>query len=202
MKKFAIISIIVLLAILVTSCMQPTEAIVQTSVVTETQTQTVQADPTTVINTVVNTVIVVKVVDPITGNEYAIKQGSVGMANADANVNSYFNGLDAHWIGLMLNGDDVEHQFNIVIAPYSNDTVIPAPDNIADWVTISSNNFANGVLTVEPMNASSLYMTLNVPSGIKLPQRWGFTVGTKDVTYGTIGVVNPVRWIVNMRPQS
>ena len=192
MKKLIVGIFIMSLTLLsFAGCSQPTQAIIQTSVITETKTL-----PAT---TVVNTITVIKVVDPISGNEYVIQQGSVGMANADANVQSYFNGLDAHWIGLVLNGDDTEHQFNIVIAPYSSDVVSPAPSGIADWITISNNKLVDGVLTVEPMSAASLYMTLNVPSGIQLPQEWGFTVGIKDVNAGNVGVVNPVRWIVNMR---
>lgn len=179
MKKLAIISIVVLLAVLVSSCMQPTEAIVKT--------------------TIVNTVTVVKVVDPITGNEYIIKPGEVGVANADASVNNYFNGLNASWIGMVLNGDDTEHQFNITVTPYSNDNVVAAPTGIADWVTISNNNLVDGVLTVQPMSSASLYTTLNVPSGITLPQTWGFTVNISRVDQGNYAVADAIRWIVHMR---
>lgn len=173
------------------SCTQSTQAIVQTSVITETKTL-----PAT---TVVNTVSVVKVIDPITGNEYTIQQGIVGVANVDANAHDYFNGLDAHWIGLVLNGDDTEHQFNITVTPYSNDSVAPAPNGIADWVTISNSNLLDGVLTVSPMSAASLYTTLNVPSGVQLPQTWGFIVSVKRADQGNYATADAIRWIVNMR---
>ena len=184
--------------LLLSSCMQPTEAVVQTSVVTETQTQTVQAIPTTVVNTVT----VIKVVDPISGNKYTINKGEVGVANADANVNGYFNGLNASWIGLVLNGEDTEQQFNITVTPYSNANVVAAPDNVSDWVTITNNNFVNGVLTVSPMSAASLYTTLNVPSGITLPQNWGFIVSISRVDQGSYATANAIRWLVHMRPPS
>ena len=172
-------------------CMQPTQAVVQTSVITETKTL-----PAT---TVVNTVTVIKVVDPISGNEYVIKQGETGVANADANVHDYFNGLDASWIGLELNGDDVEHQFNVTVTPYSNDSIAPAPSEIADWVTITNPNLVNGLLTVSPMSAASLYTTLNVPSGIQLPEDWGFTVNVARADQGNYVVAEAIRWIVHMR---
>jgi len=197
MKKLLFIIPLVSL-LLFSSCMQPTEAVVQTSVVTETQTQTVQAIPTTVINTVT----VVKVVDPISGNKYVINKGEVGVANVDANVNGYFNGLNASWIGLVLNGDDTEHQFNVTVIPYSNANVVAAPDNIADWVTVTNNNLVNGVLTVAPMSAASLYTTLNVPSGINLPQNFGFIVSVSDINQGSYATANAVRWLVHMRSPS
>jgi hypothetical protein len=179
--------------------MQPTEAVVQTSFVTETQTQTVQAIPTTVVNTVT----VIKVVDPISGNEYVIKQGEIGVANADASVNSYFNGLDAHWIGLVLNGDNVQHQFKISVTPYNNPDkgIMNSPINVADWVTITNQNLVNGILTVLPMNAASLYTTLNVPSGIVLPQEWGFVVNVQDAQDRQFMAVNTVRWLIHMRQE-
>jgi hypothetical protein len=193
MKKLLFIIPLVSL-VLLTSCIQPTQAIVQTQVVTETQTL-----PAT---TVTNTITIVKVIDPISGNKYAINKGEVGVANADANVNGYFNGLNASWIGLVLNGDDTEHQFNVTVIPYSNANVVAAPDNIADWVTITNNNLVNGVLTVAPMSAASLYTTLNVPSGINLPQNFGFIVSVSDVNQGSYATANAVRWLVHMRSPS
>ena len=192
MKKLLIgICLMSLVLLFLAGCMQPTQAVVQTSVITETKTL-----PAT---TVVNTVTVIKVVDPISGNEYVIKQGETGVANADANVHDYFNGLDASWIGLELNGDDVEHQFNITVTPYSNDSVAPAPSEIADWVTITNPNLVNGLLTVSPMSAASLYTTLNVPSGIQLPEDWGFTVNVARADQGNYVVAEAIRWIVHMR---
>ena len=173
------------------SCSQPTQAIIQTSVVTETKTL-----PAT---TVVNTVSVIKVIDPISGNEYTIQQGVVGAANVIADAYDYFNGLNAYWIGLVLNGDDVEHQFNITVTPYSNDSTAPAPVNISEWVTITNNNLVNGVLTVESMSAASLYTTLNVPSGVQLPPVWGFTVNVSRADQGNYAVADGIRWIVHMR---
>jgi hypothetical protein len=192
MKKLLIGILLMSLVLLsMISCTQPTQAVVQTSVITETKTL-----PAT---TVVNTVTVIKVVDPISGNEYTIKQGETGVANADANVNGYFNGLNASWIGLELNGDDVEHQFNVTVTPYSNDSVAPAPSEIADWVTITNPNLVNGLLTVSPMSAASLYTTLNVPSGILLPEDWGFTVNVSRADQGNYVVAEAIRWIVHMR---
>ena len=181
MKKLGIISIVVLLAGLASSCMQPTEAVVKT--------------------TIVDTVTVVKVVDPITGNEYIIKPGEVGVANADASVNSYFNGLDAHWIGLVLNGDDTEHQFNISVTPYNNPDkgILNSPASVADWVGITSLSLLGNILTVAPMSAASLYITLNVPSGIQLPQEWGFTVNISRTDQGNYVTVDTVRELVHMR---
>ena len=172
-----------------------TAPIIQTSVVTDTVVKTVSSVPTTVVTTMT----VVKVIDPISGNEYTIKQGETGVANADANVHDYFNGLDASWIGLELNGDDVEHQFNVTVTPYSNDSVAPAPSEIADWVTITNPNLVNGLLTVSPMSAASLYTTLNVPSGILLPEDWGFTVNVSRADQGNYVVAEAIRWIVHMR---
>lgn len=185
MKKI-IVPILLLLVVLLPCCMQPTEAVVQTTVVTKLQTQTVT---------------VVKVVDPISGNEYVIQQGEVGVANADASVNSYFNGLDAHWIGLVLNGDDTEHQFNITVTPYNNPDkgILNSPANVADWVTITNQNLTSGVLAVAPMTAASLYTTLNVPSGIQLPQEWGFTVNVSRADQGNYVTVDAIRWLVHMR---
>jgi hypothetical protein len=168
--------------------MQPTKAVIKTDTIT----QIVQS-------TIIQTETVVKVVDPITGNTYIIKQGEVGTANADASVNSYFNGLNASWIGLVLNGDDTEHQFNVTVTPYSNDSIAPAPANIANWVTITNNNYNNGILIVAPMSAASLYTTLNVPSGIQLPQNWGFTVNVSRSDQGNYKTVDTIRWIVHMR---
>ena len=180
------------------SCSQPTQAIVQTSIITETKTL-----PAT---TVVNTVTVIKVVDPISGNEYTIEKGVVGVANAVADVHGYFNGLNANWIGLVLNGDDAERQFNVTVTPYNNvdKGITNSPMGIADWVTITNNNLVydqslGGVLMVPPMSAASLYTTLNVPSGIQLPQDWGFTVNVSDANQGNYAVANAVRWIVHMR---
>ena len=190
-KLFVGIFLMSLVLLSFAGCMQPTQAVVQTSVITETKTL-----PAT---TVVNTVTVIKVVDPISGNEYTIKQGETGVANADANVHDYFNGLAASWIGLELNGDDVEHQFNITVTPYSNDSVAPAPSEIADWVTITNPNLVNGLLTVSPMSAASLYTTLNVPSGIQLPEDWGFTVNIARADQGNYVVAEAIRWIVHMR---
>ena len=192
MKKLLIgICLMSLVLLFLAGCMQPTQAVVQTVEV-----------PTTITlpaTTIVNTVTVIKVVDPISGNEYTIKQGETGVANADANVNGYFNGLNASWIGLELNGDDVEHQFNVTVTPYSNDSVVPAPSEIADWVTITNPNLVNGLLTVSPMSAASLYTTLNVPSGIQLPEDWGFTVNVSRADQGNYVVAEAIRWIVHMR---
>ena len=171
-------------SLLLSGCTQPTEAVVKTSVVTKMQTQTIT---------------VVKVVDPISGNKYTINKGEVGVANADANVNGYFNGLNASWIGLVLNGDDTEHQFNVTVTPYSNASVVAAPDNIADWVGITNPNLLGSILTVAPMSAASLYTTLNVPSGIALPQNWGFTVNVSRADQGNVVAANSIRWLVHMR---
>jgi hypothetical protein len=193
-KKVIIIALSAIL-LLLSSCMQPTKAIVQTSVVTEIH--TVQAIPTTIVNTIT----VVKVVDPISGNEYVIKQGEVGVANADACVNNYFNGLDAHWIGLVLNGDNVEHKFNVSVTPYNNPTkgILNSPTNVSDWVTVTNNSLINGILTVPSMSAASLYTTLNVPSGVQLPQEWGFLVNVWDANSGNYKTVDTVRLLVHMR---
>jgi hypothetical protein len=192
--KKIIIIVLVIIPLVLAGCMSPTEAIVQTNVVTDTVINT-EIVPTTIVNTVT----IIKVVDPITGNEYTIKQGDVGVANADANVHDYFNGLDAHWIGLVLNGDNTEHQFNVSVSPYSNDSVAPAPNGIADWVTITNPNLVDGVLTVSPMSAASLYTTLNVPSGVQLPQDWGFIVSVSRTDSGNYITVDTVRWLVHMR---
>ena len=116
MKKLVIgIFLMSLVLLSMVSCTSKTQAVVQTSVVVSTETVTKVSPPTTVIDTVTATVI--KVVDPISGNEYTIDKGKVGVANVDASANNYFNGLDAHWIGLVLNGDDTEHQFNVSVTP-------------------------------------------------------------------------------------
>ena len=202
MKKFVIISMVLLLAILLSGCVQPTEAIVETSVETDVVTDTVVVSTTELVpTTVVNTVTVVKVIDPISGNEYTIKQGEWGVANAEADVNSYFNGLNASWIGLVLNGDDTEHQLNVTVTPYNNADlgINNSPEEVADWVTITNPNLLDGVLTVSPMSAASLYTTLNVPSGIQLPQDWGFLVNVSDANSGNYKTVDTIRWLVHMR---
>ena len=99
----------------------------------------------------------------------------------------------------MLNGDDTEHQFNVTVTPYSNASVVAAPDNIADWVGITNPNLLGSILTVAPMSAASLYITLNVPSGIALPQNWGFTVNVSRADQGNVVAANSIRWLVHMR---
>lgn len=196
MKKVIIIASLAILALL-SSCTSITEAEVKTSVVTETQTLTIQA----VTTTVVNTITVVKVVDPITGNEYTIRQGELGVANADAKATGYFNGYPANWIGLVLNGKDESQVLGVSVTPYYNAEFKDSPPNVADWVTVTNPNLVNGTLTVSPMSAASLYITLNVPKGIQLPDKWGLVVNVVG-TSGTIRTGSGIRWLIYMQQPS
>jgi hypothetical protein len=164
-KVFIIASALVLF---IAGC--STAPIVQTSVVTDTVVNTVTSVPTTVVNTVT----VVKVIDPISGNEYTIKQGETGTANVDARATGYYDGYAAHWNGLVLNGMDTAQEFNITVTPYTNESygITSSPANVADWVTITNPNLIGGVLTVQPMSVGTLYITLNVPVGTQLPSEW------------------------------
>ena len=206
MKKIIIV-LLVLLTLLITSCVQPTEAIVETSVVTNVQTSIVtdtQVTTKIVPTTVTNTVTVIKVVDPISGNEYTIQQGQVGVANAEVTANGYYNGYSAHWIGLVLNGEDTQNQFNISVTPYTNAdyNITQTPPNVSDWVTITNANLTGGVLTVSPDSAASLYITLNVPVGVQLPPQWGFVVHVVQASSGNIVADDSIRWLVYMQQPS
>ena len=175
-----------------------TTPIIQTSVVTDTVVKTVQSVPTTVVTTMT----VVKVIDPISGNEYTINQGEVGVANADARATGYYDGYAAHWNGLVLNGDDTANQFTISVTPYTNDFITTAVLDVANWVTITNSNLVDGVLTVQPMSVGTLYITLNVPVGTQLPSEWAFTVNVVNATGGNVLTGDSIRWIVDMQQPS
>ena len=174
-----------------------TAPIVQTSVVTDTVVNTVTSVPTTVVNTVT----VVKVIDPISGNEYTIKQGETGAANVDARATGYYDGYAAHWNGLVLNGMDTAQEFNITVTPYTNESygITSSPANVADWVTITNPNLIGGVLTVQPMSVGTLYITLDVPGGIQLPHEWGLVVHVVTISGDTLLPDNAIRMIVVMQ---
>ena len=194
MKKLILIASA--LALLIAGC--STTPIVQTSVVTDTVVNTVTSVPTTVVNTVT----VVKVIDPISGNEYTIKQGETGTANVDARATGYYDGYAAHWNGLVLNGMDTVQTFNISITPYTNESygITSSPANVADWVTIINPNLIGGVLTVQPMSVGTLYITLNVPVGTQLPSEWGLVVNVVNITGGGNYLAGEgIRWIVDMQ---
>ena len=195
-KVFIIASALVLF---IAGC--STAPIVQTSVVTDTVVNTVTSVPTTVVNTVT----VVKVIDPISGNEYTIKQGEVGTANVDARATGYYDGYAAHWNGLVLNGMDTAQEFNITVTPYTNESygITSSPANVADWVTITNPNLIGGVLTVQPMSVGTLYITLNVPVGTQLPSEWGLVVNVVNITGGGNYLTGAgIRWIVDMQQPS
>ena len=197
MKKVFIIASALVLFIVGCS----TAPIVQTSVVTDTVVNTVTSVPTTVVNTVT----VVKVIDPISGNEYTIKQGEVGTANVDARATGYYDGYAAHWNGLVLNGMDTAQEFNITVTPYTNESygITSSPANVADWVTITNPNLIGGVLTVQPMSVGTLYITLNVPVGTQLPSEWGLVVNVVNITGGGNYLTGAgIRWIVDMQQPS
>ena len=178
-----------------------TAPIIQTSVVTDTVVKTVSSVPTTVVNTVT----VVKVIDPISGNEYTIKQGETGTANVDARATGYYDGYAAHWNGLVLNGMDTAQEFNITVTPYTNESygITSSPANVADWVTITNPNLIGGVLTVQPMSVGTLYITLNVPVGTQLPSEWGLVVNVVNITGGGNYLTGEgIRWIVDMQQSS
>ena len=194
MKKLILIASA--LALLIAGC--STTPIVQTSVVTDTVVNTVTSVPTTVVNTVT----VVKVIDPISGNEYTIKQGETGTANVDARATGYYDGYAAHWNGLVLNGMDTVQTFNISVIPYTNESygITSSPANVADWVTIINPNLIGGVLTVQPMSVGTLYITLNVPVGTQLPSEWGLVVNVVNITGGGNYLAGEgIRWIVDMQ---
>ena len=151
------------------SCMQPTEAVIQTTVVTKTVSAT--AETTTV----------VKVIDPITGNEYDIKPGEVGVGNADMRVNRYRIGVQTPaGMVLILNGRNDTATVRIGVAPYDNDTIVSSPSDVADWVTITSPNLQNNVLTIPAMSAAALNVSLNVPAGSSVPNTWAFLVSATE----------------------
>ena len=196
MKKLFLVAPILLLSLLV-GCVS-TSPIIQTSVVTTTVTNTVKAVPTTVVNTVT----VIKVIDPISGNEYILTPGDVGTANANARATGYYNGYSAHWNGLVLNGEDTENQFNISVTPYVSPDYPDSPAGVADWVVIENPNLVDGVLTVPAMSVGTLYITLDVPEGIQLPAEWGFLVHVARAIGGNVIADNAIRWIVVMQNPS
>lgn len=164
-----------------------TSPIVKTVVVTETKTLPV------------TTMTVVKVVDPISGNEYTIKNGEVGVANADARVTGYYPGYAAHWNGLVLNGENTENQFAISVTPYISPDYPDSPAAVANWVTIDSPNLADGKLFVPAMSVGTLYITLDVPGGIQLPHEWGLVVHVVTISGDTLLPDNAIRMIVVMQ---
>lgn len=192
MKKLFLIVPILLLSLLA-GCVS-SSPIVQTSVITETKTL-----PAT---TIVNTVTVVKVIDPISGNTYIMKNGEVGVANADARATGYYLGYVAHWNGLVMNGEDTENQFVISVTPYISPDYPDSPANVADWVTITSPNLVDGVLTVPAMSVGTLYITLDALSEVQLPHEWGFLVHVVKANSGNIVADNTIRWIVVMQQPS
>lgn len=156
--------------------------------------------PVTITNSVsvpvVTTQVVTKVIDPITGNEYVLQKGSVGVANADLHVNDYRIGANATGMVLVLNGLDTEQDFNVYVTPYNNDEITNSPKNVSDWVTITSPTLKDGFLTVTPMSVVGLNVTLNVPAGNELPNTWAFLVNVSYINQ--ISANNTSRWIVNM----
>ncbi len=165
-------------------------------IITTTQITTTLPAVTTTITTTISAVMVI---DPNNGNTYIVKQGSVGVGNADTTV-MYVLGQTARGTVFILNGSEEEKTFSITVKPYSGNNWTPAPNNIQDWVNFNNSPTNIPIQVVVPqMNARAVEVALTVPAYTVVPRSWAFVVSIIEYPPTSVQVENTSLWKINMR---